>query len=314
MGTTVLAVRRPFEGREETRSGPPPGRTTVSATVESLGRFTQGSLVLAVPAAPAALDERPQATLVDLVTAGRMQRRERRVVAGRPCQVYRSATDPTTAAPTAWHAGVTTWTDLCLDAKGLVLEKVGVVKGSVAQRRVAVRVEEPAKLADGLFRSSGRPVAVQKGGGAFATLQSDSRLPERFFDLPAAPAGFVHLGRYLSRPPQPELVGNINRERDLIGGVNDVYVKGPEVIVVDQGSTLGGDHPFGADPTATAVDLGALGRGELILSLSASVVRVDLGRGAYVRVAGTVAPSTLVAAARSLVAGPGGTLTVARSS
>ena len=118
------------------------------------------------------------------------------------------------------------------------------------------------------------------------------------------------MGRYLSRPPQPDLVNNVNRERDLVGGVNDVYVNGVDVVVVDQGATLGGDHPFASDPTATPVDLGSLGRGEVIESLGSSVVRIDLGHGNYVRVAGTVAPSVLIDVARSLVAGPGGTLRV----
>jgi hypothetical protein len=93
--------------------------------------------------------------------------------------------------------------------------------------------------------------------------------------------------------------------------VSDVYVDDrDEVVVVEQGSTLAGGKPFAPEPTATPVDLGSLGRGEQIVSLGASVVRADLGGGAYVRIAGTAPPDRLVELARALVARPGGALTV----
>ena len=53
-----------------------------------------------------------------------------------------------------------------------------------------------------------------------------------------------------------------------------------------------------------------IGAGQLVLSVGGSEARVDLGKGSYVRVTGTVDPSVLVDVARRLVPGPGGSLVI----
>jgi hypothetical protein len=309
-GTLELEVRRPFDARQE-ETGAAAGKHPV-VTVETLGRFVHGALVLAVPPAPPASDLHVAASLGAALDRQLVLRRERRVVAGRPCQVYRTATDPSAGALQAWDRTSDTWNDACIDADGLLLEDVAVEHGAVARRRVATKVERSPTIGDERFATTGDPVPVQKGGGACKQVDDSSRLPDRFWDLPVPPPGFVHVGRYAVRPPQPELVGNVNRDRLLLGGLADAFRSDDGgVLVIDQGATLGGEHPFAADPAAAKVDLGPLGQGELIVSFGTSVVRADLGRGAYVRVAGTLPPDSLVEIARSLVAGPGGTVTPA---
>src|SRR5205823_3628561 len=62
--------------------------------------------------------------------------------------------------------------------------------------------------------------------------------------LPVAPAGFVETGRYAVVPPQPRTPLDPSARLRLVSGVRDVYVRGADVIVVDQGGTLGGVAPF----------------------------------------------------------------------
>jgi len=310
-GTTVLEVRRPFDARQENFTGSPPGKGKPAVSIQTLGRFQQGALVLAVPPAPPSFDLNPAASLPAASKRGLVVRRERRVIAGRACQVYRTGDDPASGALKAWKPKATSWNDVCLDAQGLVLEQVAVEKGAVLHRRVAVTVDLAPSLDDSLFAAAGDVLPVQKGGGAFKQVSDDSRLPGRFWDLPSVPQGFAHIGRYVVRPPQPELVASVDRERYLLGGIADAYTSDGGVLIVEQGSTLGSEAPFAPDVTAERVDLGALGTGEVILSLATTVVRVNLGSGAYVRVAGNLSPTTLIEVARSLLPGPGGTLTSA---
>jgi hypothetical protein len=313
--TARLMVKRPFDARQETLGGPPPGHDVSGVTIQTLGRFrtqigTQDPTVYATPPAPASLDLRPEAALSAVLKGDLLVRRERRVVAGRPCQVYRSAESLGGGPVTAWKPTSKTWTDTCIDGTGLVLETVSVEKGKVLNRRVAINVTINPVLDDTLFAAGDQTVPPKKGGGSFQKLDPSSRLPGRFWDLPQPPAGFTFAGRYAARPPQPDVFSDPTRIGELIGGVSDVYTSGNSVIIVDQGATLGGGKPFGAEPTAQAVDLGQLGAGQLVLSLGGSEARVDLGKGTYVRVSGTVDPSVLVDVARRLVPGPGGSLVI----
>ena len=79
----------------------------------------------------------------------------------------------------------------------------------------------------------------------------------------------------------------------------DVYVRGADYLVIDQGGTLEGAQPFEASPLGRPADLGALGMGEVIPSLRATDARVT-AKGKYVRVAGTLHPDDLVALAKQL--------------
>src|SRR2546428_567029 len=71
----------------------------------------------------------------------RLERRERRRVAGEACDVYRSAGAPSVdhfaPVPARWR----TYTDWCLDGRGLVLERRTVENDRVTEELVATRVE-----------------------------------------------------------------------------------------------------------------------------------------------------------------------------
>jgi hypothetical protein len=95
----------------------------------------------------------------------------------------------------------------------------------------------------------------------------------------------------------------------IIASVDDVWVDGADVLIVEQGGTLGGGEPFSADKNARSVHAGPLGDGELAYTLRSSEVRVRTGGGRFVIVEGTLSPSRLLAVARSLVKTNGGALT-----
>ena len=93
----------------------------------------------------------------------------------------------------------------------------------------------------------------------------------------------------------------------MVTAVDDVYVRDADVVIVEQGQTLGG-APFQPPTGGRAVDLGRLGQGQVLLSAKASSVTALLGSGSFVRVSGTVPPQDLTAVARSLEPRPPGTI------
>src|SRR5205085_1271869 len=90
------------------------------------------------------------------------------------------------------------------------------------------------------------------------TISDTSRPPGLTFWEPSqAPAGFSHLGRFAVVPPQPP-AGTRGPPPALSTAIDDVYGRGPDVIVVEQGPAAGArasQPPGGQD-----VDLGALGQ------------------------------------------------------
>src|SRR5438270_190393 len=107
-------------------------------------------------------------------------------------------------------------------------------------------------------------------------------------------------------PNQLGLPGSLVAETDI------VWVRGPDVIVLQQGGTLNGAR-FAAPAGARPVDLGAaggLGPGQLEITGTGSVVSAEPASAVhFLRLSGTLDPSTMLALARSIVRAPPGTLT-----
>lgn len=92
--TAVLLVDRPFGSRFTTLEGPPPGSEVLTERVTTFGVFAQRSgtgAPFALTAAPAlaAGDVRPDVLVPAPLAEEAAERRERREVIGRPCQVHR---------------------------------------------------------------------------------------------------------------------------------------------------------------------------------------------------------------------------------
>jgi hypothetical protein len=145
------------------------------------------------------------------------------------------------------------------------------------------------------------------------TTVSDASRPPGvpFWEAAQAPAGFTHLGRFAVGQGQPQINSSTNTQGAVpgIASMVDVYLRGPDVIVVEQGQTLTG-APFPFPVGGRGVGLGALGHGELVLSaLASSVTAQTVNRASFIRISGTVAPAELLQFARTLAQQPPGTLT-----
>jgi hypothetical protein len=297
--TETVSVRRPFDGRIDTRTG---GKR-IALDVWTLGRSSSrrsdaDALVTEWPPQVAGADVRLEPALSDALRAGVLQRRERRRVAGRTCQVFRGG-DRVIAA-TMVRPAPSTYVDTCVDADGLVLEELRVVDGKRDLRRVALRVRKDAALADAAFAVGPKTIDVPSGGGSTRPVDPASTPPGQFWQLDAPPAGFTPLGRYAIVPPQPENFTDATREGMRRAGVVDVYVRGIDVVFVERGGTLKGADPWTVDPANPTVDLGAVGPGEIVLTPRGVEVRALTGGGHYVRVFGTLPASDLAAIARQL--------------
>lgn len=310
--TDKVWVRRPFESRLETWSGPPPGEKQQFVQVGSLGRRGSQStgserLVLRLPPSAPPSDIRALPILESALAEGLLDRREVRQVVGRRCQVYRSGA--LLSAPTITEPTAETYADSCIDEAGLVLEESLVEESQLLMRRIAVEVDERPDLQGIRFEMpEGQPLPVEKGGGVVQPLTLDSRPPGEFFELPAVPAGYTHRGRFTVIPPQPENFSDFTREGFIFGGVTDVYERGRDFVVIDQWGTLRGqDPPAGPSPVET-VTVELLGEGGLSLSGSGAELRFELPGGRFVRLRGPVEPNELTRIARELVRVEGGAL------
>ena len=178
------------------------------------------------------------------------------------------------------------WVDVCIDEAGLVIAEERAVDGDVIRRRTATAVEEEPTIRGSPFAVEGDVVPVLAGGGAVQRVTDESRPPEAdFWELEAAPGGFQHRGRFAVSPPAPGTEAGA-LQAPTRAGVADVWVRGPTVLVVENGGTVGGEVALGDHPHGSSVDLGDLGGGQVVVDLRASEVRVDLEGGRYVRVYG----------------------------
>ncbi len=316
--TEEVTVRRPFDGRVVDRAGEPPGDNQQSVTVTRFGFFGTDSpraepTVLQVPPNPPAGDADPVDALNAAVELDLAELRERRRIAevDRQCQVYRIGGPIAGGALTPLGAVEGEHTDLCVDTSGLVLEEVNVVDDDrVLRRRVAVEYDESPGVGDDVFDGPDAEIPpADQGGGSVLEVEPTSRPPaDPFFEVPEPPAGFEHRGRFAVIPPQAEAFAEPLQRNERVAGVSDVYVDGGELLVIDQGGTLGRVDAFEEHPFGREVDAGALGSAELLLGPRTSEVRVARDGGRYVRVYGTVAPELLLEVIRSLEPHEGGEL------
>lgn len=302
--TDKIWVNRPFQSRLESFTDAPPGTKRLSEEVADFGLRrsagdTEAPLVLAVTPQVGAADIRVAPALADAVEAKLVERREVRRVAGRLCQVYRSGTffsDSVFKAATDEERA-----DSCVDDAGIVLEEVLFAGDRQILRKVAVEVEEGAVVGRDLFVTGDPTVTVKDGGGFLRQADPTSGPVGEYFDVSPIPEGFTRRGRYTVIPPQPENFTDPTRESQQLAGTVDVFERGTDFVLVDQGATLRGAEPFRVDPASRMVDAGpVLGPAEVLLGPRGSEVRVARGGGRYMRVYGTLPVSELAAVARTL--------------
>ena len=276
-------VERPFRSRFEA------GELVRVADFGYFGEREPGDETEVRTAVPAPSPGDVRADLLDLDAEGEVRR-----IAGRECQVH------TFGAPVLLGNAVDgDDTETCIDADGLVLEEVLLdADGGVLSRWTAVDVEVDPATTDADFELEGvaaRP--AEEGGGSLREIEPTSRSEGTFYELAEVPAGFVHRGRYAVVPPQDADTEDVNTRAYVIAGVVDVWVRGVDVLVLDQGGTLGRVPPFGGHPNGRPEEeLSAQYRGvaESIRSAHANEVRVLLPPGRYVKVVGTLPVDELI--------------------
>jgi hypothetical protein len=308
-----LFVRRPFESVDEIITR---GRRTLE-TVMRLGdqviRTSGPATAVHTALAPTPRDVRIDPLAADAIRAGLLRVVGRARVLRTPCFVVRTAASLNSGPLRAFGAG--THVDSCVDARGLVLYEKTTRDGRTVMQRIATSVVTGAGVSTADFELAGEQIPPQQGGGGVRALTVDSRPSSGpFWDMPRGPAGYTHAGRYAVVPSQPQAwedtstFNALGVPGSLVASVDDVYLRGPDAIVVEQGSTVS-DSTF-TPPPGESVDLGpVLGRGQLLLSASASEIVAEPHEGRrFVRVIGTVPPEQLIAIARSMTLQPAGTM------
>ena len=291
-------VLRPFESRIETWSGHKRLGVRQSA-FGALANFNPNSvpLSISIPPSLASGDLRVDTALTDAVRRHVIVRRERRVVYGRECQVYRAGGPVSAGDLTKYDKSSSEYADFCVDRTGIVIEEWWVRNNTLLRRRVATTVQTNVPLDPKLFAITIPPQeGIDKG--------SIERVPDttaavKLWALPSAPKGFVHLGRFFVVLPSGATANPNPLPQTPTSSVTDVYADGPNVVVVDQDPSL---EAAAAAENRTTIPIGIKGFKKVVLILDAreNEVRAETPDGSYIRIAGTLSPSRLIALASRL--------------
>ena len=320
--TEELWVERPFNSYDTTTSQGTQYLTTVARLGAEVLKAAHGATasLINVPPSAAVNDVRLDAMAGPLLRAGLLLVAGRSSVLGRSCTVLRSSGPLRAAGPLAPLRPGASYVDSCVDGDGIVLSEATYHSGVRTELREATSVSVGAAAGrGGDFQLPGTALAFYSGGGSFTPLTLSSSPPGLSWAASYLPAGFRHAGRYAVVPSQPQVFADQNQgggpppapsdlglPNALVTELDDTYVSGPDVIVVQQGVEMGGGK-FNAPTGGQPVDLGILGRGQMSLSALGPVITAEPDNAShFVRFTGTVPPSVLLAVARGLrVEAPG---------
>jgi hypothetical protein len=266
--TQDYTISRPFNAKIVAKVGAPPGGATNFLIIGTLGLYSQtsagGKPNIARGAPQTSLgDYRFDASLGDLVAQGLFVARERRQVLGRDCQVYRTGQSLGTFSVAA--PAVDSYADVCIDSAGLVLEDMSVLATSVSERRIATKIDVATKPADSLFAITTAAPTLAQGGQELNPISAVSAPTPGYWLLDTPPAGYELQGRYLIRVPAAPNTSTSTTTTTVAGqappvkeSYADVYVKGSDAIIIEQGPTA--SEPSTPASNGTEVDAGALGK------------------------------------------------------
>ncbi len=297
-GREELVVRRPFGASitERDQAG-----EVVARRISELGLLVtvRDGTATAVETAivPAAGDLRLDRTAERLVAAGRLEEGEDGAVGGRPCRRY---VEPDAVATDGSGAGSGEGSfpvriTRCVDAAGIVLEeRVATPGGQAVRTKRAVEVEVGDDVPE-IDVPDVAPLGREQGGGVVEELTGAPPAIVSWQVRP--PEGFRPVGRYLVEPAR---LGGGGTAAGAVALVTEVWQRGPDLLVLDQGRTTGGLTLFDPDTEVEALDLPEVGAASLALELRLAEVRVVGADGAFVRVAGTLPVEDLLEVARTL--------------
>jgi hypothetical protein len=298
-------VRRPFAARIESYAGPVArGRPTtlrqsVFGTLVNDSEGTAEPLNIAVPPSIASGDLRPDVIIEEALESRQLFIREQREIIGRRCQVYRAGSSMLAGDVPRFEAGSGDYADVCIDKHGIVLEEYWVQDDRPIRRRIATQLDVDIPLDRTLFT-----IEVPETPGIKRGVVSRLTKPQKdvgpLWTLPKAPKGFDKLGRYavvIAADAVPNPTGGTPPPPPT--STSDVYVRGPDLVVVDQDPSLAGLIGFEGRPTQD-IELENLENGKLIVDARMTEVRGVAEDGSVVRVLGTLPSDELIALANRL--------------
>jgi hypothetical protein len=300
--TERVWVHRPFESRIEIRAGAPPGSRSLSTRSSTFGVLASRSrnaepLNIAAPPSLASGDLRVDAVLRAAVEDKTILRRERREVFGRQCQVYRAGGPVFAGDIEKYSPPGKEYADFCVDRNGIVIEEAWYINDELIRRRAAVEVEINPSIDRRLFDID-VPANPRTFRGQVERIGKTSSTG--LWVLPRTPKGFEALGRYAVVIPQAAVP---SPGEPLPGpgpsSTTDVYVRGPDLLVVDQDPSL--VRVIQQESRAQRkVKLPKLRDAKLIVDARMSEIRGRTTDGSVVRIFGTLPPSELLRLARQL--------------
>jgi len=313
--TEQFQFQRPFDAAVEGKAGAPPGTTQQWKSVSNLGLYSDTSSgsdpqVYRVLPQTALADLRLDSTLGDLVKEGIFTPREQRRVLGRECQVYRTGAPLETFSLA--KATATDYADACIDASGHLLEEVSVVSGKLGGRMLATSVNDHPTATASTFKITGPPSSLADGGAELTSIDLDKAPVVHYWSMPT-PAGYQHTGRYRLRQEQSQSSNSTETPATtaapapakILETYVDVYTKGNDVLVVQQGAKDAEQAADASDPTKQTAPLGSLGTVELRTGLTGTqlVAHPTTPAGSFLHVSGSAPLAQLKQAAATLRVG-----------
>lgn len=308
--TEVRTVEPPFRTRVETGRGEPDdGAEPAVVDLEVLGGLELGPLgqeraLVVIQPGPAARGGRFDTDLRAATDAGLVEPTGRGFeIVGRTCTEVRTGTFVDAGvleAPTAEdHA------DVCVDDDGIVLREEVTVAGEVLVRRTAVELEILDDVPADRFAPLGWRIPESNGGGRVRAVTDDSRpAGVDHHHLPSAPAGYEHAGRFgvaTDTSTGPNAAGAIDRLVSIV----DLYVAGPDVLVVENGALVSGGAALA--PGIVEVEFARFDDVTAVFHATGVEVRVRFDDGRFLRLRSSGALDDLVSLLESVetVTGPG---------
>jgi hypothetical protein len=303
--TERVWVRRPFESRVETRRGKPPGTAQLSLRQSAFGVLASIApdarpLNIAAPPSVGSSDLRIDAALKEALDNKTIELRERREVYGRECQVYRAGGPVLAGDLDKYRAGAKEFADVCVDRNGIVIEEFWMSDDKLLRRRAAVELEIDPKPDDDLFDIEA-PAEEGPTRGTVQPVPRDAVDPGEIWRLRSAPDGFDFLGKFAvirSTASVPQQGGGVAGASPPTS-TSDVYVRGPDLIVVDQDPSLIGAIRS-EDRPSRKIELDGFETAEMIVDARMSEVRGETEDDSVVRIYGTVPPDELLELAKDL--------------
>jgi hypothetical protein len=303
-GREELVVRRPFGASitERDQAG-----DVVTQRLSALGLLVtvrDGTATAVETAiAPAAGDLRLDRTADRLVAAGRLEAGEDGQVGGRPCRRF---VEPDAVATEGSPEGTGSGGDdergsfpvritRCVDAVGIVLEeRVATPGGQAVRTKRAVELEVGDDVPD-IDVPDVAPLPSEQGGGSVEELTGAPPAVVSWRLRP--PEGFRAVGSFIVEPSR---LGSDGAAAGAVALVTEVWQRGSDLLLFDQGRTTGGVTLFDPETEVESLDLPGIGAATLAVELRLAEVRVPGADGAFLRVAGTLPVEDLVAVAETL--------------